>query len=784
MNDEPIMKMFRGPQLVVMILALNNFSSAQVLVRDLNSVAALDSVQVIVAGKYGTLMRTTDGSGAWTPIQNPPASDVLCVDFRDSLDGFLVGSDGSVWRSTNAGNDWTNTGSVVVSTSTTRFSSAGAYMWITGPTGYLNRSSDSGTTWSSIRPRTTSGALISLSSVWFADTATGWGVGTKNVAKSTNAGETWTIQYTDQSNTNFHSVVFRDTLHGVVAGSIGSAIFFGSAGCILRTTDGGSSWSRDSIAQWGPFNQMVDSRSSDGGIILWAIASQRWILRSSDFGSSWQVSYHNDELSLRSLEFFGSQFGWCACGDGKVLETTDGGATWAVQELPIIRHKETSISGLRLWVDYDGIVGSLFRAMPSHEYPSFSGIEHLYGAGLWAGARRNDGSIAVSTAMEDVSSFRSPISEFASSREDVLAERSRLPASPYYSPTAVSDHDLCLQYTDTATYHYVNGAPGINQTPLGLKVRQEIYEWSDPSLSGVAIMHFTVTNISQNVLDSVHLGFYCDFVVRNIRQLSPSSGSLFFLHTAHGFVDSLRTIYAYDFDGYGQSSTTDSYVGLRLLGTTPSLASAGAGVSMNAWIFRNTSDPVLFSPSDDAARYDRLRHPFPDNVLSSIPRPANLMTLLSAGPFLSLAPGDSVQITYALAAAPKIGNQASYDDTPEQRSLLFARLNAAQQAYDDNFVVSADPTQGDLPGTFTLFQNYPNPFNPNTTITFGLPLESFVSLKIFDALGREVSMLASEELRAGTHTRQWNAAALPSGVYFYRLQAGSFTETKKLLLLR
>src|SRR3990170_2754424 len=139
MNDEPIMNMFRGPQLVVMILALNNFSSAQVLVRDLNSVAALDSIQVIVAGKYGTLMRTTDGSGAWTPIQNPPASDVLCVDFRDSLDGFLVGSDGSVWRSTNAGNDWTNTGSVVVSTSTTRFSSAGGDMGMAGPPGQFKK---------------------------------------------------------------------------------------------------------------------------------------------------------------------------------------------------------------------------------------------------------------------------------------------------------------------------------------------------------------------------------------------------------------------------------------------------------------------------------------------------------------------------------------------------------------------------------------------------------------------------------------------------------------------
>jgi hypothetical protein len=86
--------------------------------------------------------------------------------------------------------------------------------------------------------------------------------------------------------------------------------------------------------------------------------------------------------------------------------------------------------------------------------------------------------------------------------------------------------------------------------------------------------------------------------------------------------------------------------------------------------------------------------------------------------------------------------------------------------------------------TFSLSQNYPNPFNPTTTITFALPVKSFVSLKIFDVLGREVATLVSEELSTGKYSTQWNAAGLGSGVYFYRLQAGSFMETKKLLLLR
>ena len=89
-----------------------------------------------------------------------------------------------------------------------------------------------------------------------------------------------------------------------------------------------------------------------------------------------------------------------------------------------------------------------------------------------------------------------------------------------------------------------------------------------------------------------------------------------------------------------------------------------------------------------------------------------------------------------------------------------------------------------LPGEFKLNQNYPNPFNPATTIEFDLPLKSFVTLKIFDALGREVATLISQELSVGNHKQLWNAEDLQSGVYFYRIEAGMHYEIKKLLLLK
>lgn len=93
-----------------------------------------------------------------------------------------------------------------------------------------------------------------------------------------------------------------------------------------------------------------------------------------------------------------------------------------------------------------------------------------------------------------------------------------------------------------------------------------------------------------------------------------------------------------------------------------------------------------------------------------------------------------------------------------------------------------EPTGATL--SYSLEHNYPNPFNPATTISFSIPVGSFVSLKVFDLLGREVSTLFSEELRPGTYSRQWDAKGLASGVYYYQLRAGGFVQTNKLVLLR
>ena len=85
------------------------------------------------------------------------------------------------------------------------------------------------------------------------------------------------------------------------------------------------------------------------------------------------------------------------------------------------------------------------------------------------------------------------------------------------------------------------------------------------------------------------------------------------------------------------------------------------------------------------------------------------------------------------------------------------------------------------PSDFTLYQNYPNPFNPGTVISYRLPDNGFVSLKVYDVLGNEVATLVNEEKPAGINQVSFNANSLSSGVYFYTIQAGDFFETKKMI---
>ena len=132
-----------------------------------------------------------------------------------------------------------------------------------------------------------------------------------------------------------------------------------------------------------------------------------------------------------------------------------------------------------------------------------------------------------------------------------------------------------------------------------------------------------------------------------------------------------------------------------------------------------------------------------------------------------------------------------FDSLKELQSIFFLNTQIGYSVGDNGIILKTNNagTTGVskneiFPVEFTLKQNYPNPFNPSTTIEFSIPFSGFVSLKIFNSLGQEISSLISQKLDRGDHSIVWDAKSFVSGVYFYRLQSGNFYDIKKLVLLR
>jgi hypothetical protein len=115
---------------------------------------------------------------------------------------------------------------------------------------------------------------------------------------------------------------------------------------------------------------------------------------------------------------------------------------------------------------------------------------------------------------------------------------------------------------------------------------------------------------------------------------------------------------------------------------------------------------------------------------------------------------------------------------------VFNNTTNGAGVYKLDLTTDVEQIDNQIPSDYLLEQNYPNPFNPSTKIQFAVPKESFTRLEIFNTLGEKVSTLVSETLSTGTYEYEWNAEGLPSGVYFYRLSTNSFSELKKMILLR
>jgi hypothetical protein len=135
----------------------------------------------------------------------------------------------------------------------------------------------------------------------------------------------------------------------------------------------------------------------------------------------------------------------------------------------------------------------------------------------------------------------------------------------------------------------------------------------------------------------------------------------------------------------------------------------------------------------------------------------------------TLATGSSVYVGFREWVLDAVNDGASYS-----LDLVKSTANITGVTHNENIV----------PDKYSISQNYPNPFNPTTKIDFAIPKSGFVSIKVYDMLGKEVAQLVNEDYNAGSYTIHFTANKLTSGTYFYKIQAGDFTAVKSMILVK
>lgn len=366
---------------------------------------------------------------------------------------------------------------------------------------------------------------------------------------------------------------------------------------------------------------------------------------------------------------------------------------------------------------------------PSCEYPKGSGIENMFLGGLWIGAvPRSVGNARVTTGAVDDNSTARLVEgfEFTNELDSKITQRSTLGNSPYYDLDAVSHQDFVMDFTDRYTRVPSTGDSIPNHLPLGVDVHFESYAWNFPFADFFVILNYTIKNTGRDTLDDVYVGFWHEPVIRNTKVTgNPRSAPGFYGKTALGYSDSLRMMYSFDINS-SDNPASNNYLAVKLLGTTPfpskrdsaghfinlpldSLGDLHKNTIFNGWLFRASSGTQAYfypnlddNPTDPyTGKYQRLSNvrPLTKPQIEALGRLPNVATsdgspgiagslgqvgLLSTGPFKSLAPGESVQVAFAVIAAKKFGTDDLKDDykKPLLRKTLFANGNWAQQAYN------------------------------------------------------------------------------------------------------
>lgn len=386
----------------------------------------------------------------------------------------------------------------------------------------------------------------------------------------------------------------------------------------------------------------------------------------------------------------------------------------------------------------------------SMRFPTSTGTEHLFEAGIWIGARYNGANIRVSSSSITTSGgYNRGAAGFEFTADSPILRRSDNPESDNFNINSVSEADILASFSDKR--RDINGTPITDHTdPLYADVDIESYNWGFPFTENFTILKYDITNNSQlhdspAIWDSVFIGMYADLVVRNVNT-TTEAGSDFFNKNGLGYIDSLHTIYAFD-AGSSDNPSINTYGAFSIIGAEyrseffhPSNPDTSNGTFTNSGFRVPKIDPSywLFSagagdfirPTNDGDRYSKMAEIFPyednEQALREDGRTAggNYISMISIGPFNEVEPGETITVYFVSSAAlkpddfqDKAGKRV---DTEETRANLVSTIESAVRVFqgeDRNSNGKLDPdedTDGNNKLTRYLFPTPPS--NPKTRI--------------------------------------------------------------------
>lgn len=774
----------------------------------------IDASTGFAAGSGGTIVKTTNSGVNWISLNTGSTDFLQNIKFANSQTGYAAGGDGIILKTTNSGDNWS-----VLTTGTTELLFGLAVIsadtvYCSGENGKFIKTTNGGSNWVQL----TSGVVNRGVNLHFINANTGSAAClNNNILRTTNGGISWEQQQSGVAGQDWNGVFFTSLLTGFISGSGGNILYTTTAGFpipappnLLLPANGSNNVSItplldwDSVASAKTYQVQLHTDSTynsplfdSSGISMTNVnipsgllqnnVQYYWRIRSSNAGATGQWSYSSRFRTIVALPNAPNlQLPVNGATNVSLTPTFDWDSTSPADYYTLQTSLDTAFTNP---YEVNGITQS-FLLLSTPLFPNFKyywrvSATNAAGTGAW-------------------------------SQKFNFITQSGPPAAP-------------------VLFYPSNGAIGINLTPTldwneDYSVTSYQLQLSQDEFFGTTLIDSTGFTASQltvrpGVLINVNT-YYWRVRTTNTLGTGPWSQTWHFLtllsapavpnlvSPPNNSVD-ITTTPTLDWDSvpfaetYRIQLSTDAGFGSFVINSSGLTASqynvtggtlntntvyywrvnatnqAGTSSFSPVWNFKTVISPPVAAPTLISPPNGAINQPVTLTLdWNDVFNTDGYRVIVAADSFFNTL---KVDTTISASQLTVPNGKLNGDTTYYWRVRGYNTGGFGPWSVNWKFrtgPIGISQIGTDIPKSFKLFNNYPNPFNPETKIRFDLPRAEYVIIRIFDITGREVTRLVDRQLEAGSYQTGWNASLFASGIYIYRLETSSFTDTKKMVVVK